>query len=117
MQPADVRSGDPDPGDWERIIAGDFLIGAVGTDYEVFSGSIDELQISQSDRYQSSFVPSDPLVADPSTIVLYHFDEGTGDVLKDSSGHNHHGKIGGAKWVAAGRDETARRGPGWRPDR
>ena len=36
---------------------------------------------------------------DEHTLALYHFDEGTGDVLKDSSGNGHHGKIVGAKWV------------------
>ena len=32
-------------------------------------------------------------------MALYHFDEGSGDVLKDSSGNGHDGKIVGAKWV------------------
>ena len=32
-------------------------------------------------------------------MALYHFDEGTGDVLHDSSGNGHDGKIVGAKWV------------------
>ena len=40
--------------------------------------------------------------ADKDTIALYHFDEGNGEVLKDSSGNNHHGKIVGAKWVRVG---------------
>ena len=32
-------------------------------------------------------------------MALYHFDEGSGDVLHDSSGNGHDGKIVGAKWV------------------
>jgi len=32
-------------------------------------------------------------------MALYRFDEGKGDMLKDSSGHDHHGKIVGATWV------------------
>jgi hypothetical protein len=35
------------------------------------------------------------------TLALYHFDEGQGDVLTDSSGNNHPGKIVNAKWVSA----------------
>jgi hypothetical protein len=35
---------------------------------------------------------------DESTLALYNFDEGTGDVLKDASGSGHDGKIFGAKW-------------------
>src|SRR5262249_50785740 len=38
---------------------------------------------------------------DANTMALYHFDEGAGDVLKDSSGNNHHGKIIGATWEKA----------------
>ncbi|MGZ0173760.1 MAG: formylglycine-generating enzyme family protein, partial [Planctomycetales bacterium] len=43
--------------------------------------------------------PTDQFTPDQDTIALYHFDEGSGDVLKDSSGNGHHGKIVGAKWV------------------
>ena len=35
-------------------------------------------------------------------MALYHFDEGSGDVLQDSSGNGHDGKIVGAKWVEGG---------------
>ena len=33
------------------------------------------------------------------TLALYHFDEGSGEELEDSSGNNHHGKVVNAKWV------------------
>ena len=62
-------------------------------------GKIDELRISKTARYSGEFTPQSRFVTDGNTIALYHFDEGTGDVLKDSSGNNHHGKIVGAKWV------------------
>jgi hypothetical protein len=32
-------------------------------------------------------------------LALYHFNDGTGNMLTDSSGNSHHGKIVGAKWV------------------
>jgi hypothetical protein len=41
------------------------------------------------------------LAADERTLALYHFDEGQGDVLVDSSVHEHHGKIIDATWVMA----------------
>jgi hypothetical protein len=36
-------------------------------------------------------------VADDDTLALYRFDEG--DILHDSSGNGHDGRIIGAKWV------------------
>jgi len=38
-------------------------------------------------------------------VAHYTFEEGSGDVLRDHSGHNNHGQIHGAKWV--------RNGSGW----
>ena len=64
-------------------------------------GVIDEVRISKVARYDKDFTPAKRFEPDKDTIALYHFDEGTGDVLKDSSGNNHHGKIVGAKWVKA----------------
>ncbi len=71
----------------------DFLFGAG------FQGLIDTVRISKTARYRNDFVPAANLPTDQDTLALYHFDEGSGDVLKDSSGNNHHGQIGGAKWV------------------
>lgn len=68
-----------------------------------FQGRIRELRISKSIRYPKNFEltsPDVPFVADANTVALYHFDEGSGDVLKDSSGNGHDGKIVGAKWVS-----------------
>ncbi|MBM83545.1 MAG: hypothetical protein CMJ78_23545 [Planctomycetaceae bacterium] len=44
-------------------------------------------------------MPAHRFRSDANTTVLYHFDEGKGDVLKDSSGNDHHGKSVGANWV------------------
>jgi formylglycine-generating enzyme required for sulfatase activity len=64
-----------------------------------FTGRIDEARVSQTARYERSFTPPETFGSDADTLALYRFDEGAGDVLRDSSGNNHHGKIVGAKWV------------------
>ena len=63
-------------------------------------------------------MPAARLEPDADTLALYHFDEGSGDVLKDSSGNNHAGKNVGAKWVrsnglavGAQKDEGCRNDP------
>jgi hypothetical protein len=58
-----------------------------------------EVRISNIARYMTDRDASAPLTADGHTIALYRFDEGSGDVLNDSSGNRHHGKIVGAKRV------------------
>jgi hypothetical protein len=64
-----------------------------------FAGVIDELRISKIARYTADFTPATRFESDADTLALYHFDEGAGDILTDSSGNNHHGKIVNAKWV------------------
>lgn len=83
-----------------------FLIGAdpqgtSGQIWQAFPGTIDEVRVSNVARYDEEFVPKQRYQADANTIALWHFDEGTGDVLKDSSGHGHNGKIVEAKWVGS----------------
>ena len=64
-----------------------------------FDGTIDEVRISKTARYTTDFTPQPRCDADADALALYHFDEGSGSVLKDSSRNNHHGQIVGAKWV------------------
>jgi len=64
-----------------------------------FHGRIDELRISKTARYTADFTPSARFEPDKDTLALYHFDEGQGDALTDSSGNGHHAKIVNAKWV------------------
>jgi hypothetical protein len=66
-----------------------------------FHGVIDEVRVSSRARYDKEFTPAKRFEPDPYTIALYHCDEGSGDVLKDSSSNGHHGKIIGARWVKA----------------
>jgi sulfatase modifying factor 1 len=70
-----------------------------------FKGTMSEVRISNVACYHKDFTPAKRFEPDADTLALYHFDEGSGDVLKDSSGNGHHGKIVGAKWVKA--DGTA----------
>jgi eukaryotic-like serine/threonine-protein kinase len=64
-----------------------------------FSGVVDELRISKVARYLDNFTPLSRLESDKDTLALFHFDEGKGDVLVDSSGNGHHGDIYNAQWV------------------
>ena len=67
-----------------------------------FTGEIGETRLSDVARYDDDFTPIVGHEPDEHTLVLYKFDEGSGNVLKDSSGNNHHGKIMGATWIQAG---------------
>lgn len=64
-------------------------------------GRLQEVRISKVARYTTDFVPDHRFDADDDTEVLYHFDEGAGDVLHDASGNGHDGRIVGATWVRA----------------
>ena len=76
-----------------------FAIGRYPEGRGEFSGTMDEIRVSKVVRYTKDFIPQEEFKSDEHTLALYHFDEGSGDVLHDSSGNNHHGKIVGAKWV------------------
>ena len=97
-----------------RILGADGNWGGEATG-NFFRGRIDEIRISNVPRYQGDFTPPDPskpFAADAQTLALYHFDEGVGEELKDSSGNGRHGKIVGATWVRAAR-ATAHNIAGW----
>jgi hypothetical protein len=55
--------------------------------YPSYSGWVDEIRLSNILRYTSNFTrPTQPFAPDANTVALYHFDEGTGDVITDTSG-------------------------------
>jgi hypothetical protein len=62
------------------------------------NGKIDEVRISSVARYDSNFIPTTHFDNDIYTIALYHFNEGTDDIVYDSSGNNLNGTIYGAIW-------------------
>jgi serine/threonine protein kinase/Leucine-rich repeat (LRR) protein len=72
-------------GDWQKSLQGTL--------------TLHTMRVSSVVRYKDEFVPSKHFSADKETLALYRCDDGQGDVLKDSSGNNRHGKIVGGKWV------------------
>jgi hypothetical protein len=79
------------------------------TTYPSFSGWIDEVRLSDTLRYTASFTaPASPFSTDANTLALYHFDEGFGNTIHDSSsnpgGPSHGvriygGVINGPEWT------------------
>jgi hypothetical protein len=66
----------------------------IGSDVSDFTGFIDEVRVSKSVRYAANFTPSrSPYVADSQTHSLWHFDEGSGQYLLDSSGNNNYATL------------------------
>ncbi|MFO1413375.1 MAG: PQQ-dependent sugar dehydrogenase [Burkholderiales bacterium] len=52
-----------------------------------YNGYLDELRVSSRLRYTANFArPAAPFAPDPYTAALYHFDEGTGNTVYDTSG-------------------------------
>jgi hypothetical protein len=76
--------------------SGAFGIGEAGDALaEFFGGSLAEIRVSDIARYAASFTPQTVnFTTDGNTVALYHLDEGTGQVLNDSSGNNRHGAFG-----------------------
>ncbi len=74
-----------------------------------FKGQIDEVRVSNVVRYNKDFTPAARFKPDAHTVALYHFDEWSGNIASDSSGHGHHGKIEGAKWGTMTATEPARK--------
>ena len=59
----------------------------VGPEYPGFTGLIDELRFSRTVRYVEDFQPpSRDFQPDAATAALFHFNEGEGRVIADSSG-------------------------------
>ncbi len=64
-------------------------------------GALGEARVSTIARYQGDFSPKFNMEVDEHTLALYRVDEGSGDILHDLSGNEHHGKIIGATWIEA----------------
>lgn len=62
-------------------------------------GVLDEVRISRVARYREDFVPQRRFESDDDTLALYHFDEGEGTTVRDSSGHERHGRLHHARWL------------------
>ena len=91
------------------LLIGGNPTGSGRPDSEFLNGIIDEVRISNTARYTKNFTPQSRFKPDVHTMALYHFDEGSGDILHDSSGNGYDGKIFGAKWVRVGTAESGER--------
>ena len=92
-----------------------FMIGANANGrvaaQEFFAGQISEVRMSKIARYRGDFTPEARPASDADTILLYHLDEGAGEVAHDASGHGYDGRIVSCAWRAnelalAGRPPT-----------
>jgi len=63
-----------------------------------FHGVIDSVHLASTVLYRHNFTPRDPPGRYPSSVLLLKLDEGEGDVAKDSSVHQQHVRVHGAKW-------------------
>jgi hypothetical protein len=62
---------------------------------EYFNGLVDEVRVSTAAVYTADFTPpTTRLPATASTYGLWHFDEGSGQVLTDVSGNGRNGTLG-----------------------
>ncbi len=83
---------------WKMWKMKQLRLGSDGDGKKLFEGQIDQVRISKVARYTDNFAPVTSVASDDQTLALYDFAEGSGDVLKDISGHGHDGKIVGATW-------------------
>jgi hypothetical protein len=75
------------------------FLGTAG--HYAFIGTLNEVRISTVARYLKEFTPAERFEPAEVTLALYHCDEGSGDLLIDSSGHGYHCDIDRAEWVKA----------------
>lgn len=66
---------------------------------EIEAFLIDEVRVSRAARYTENFEPKAVLSADRDTLLLLHFDEGEGNVARDSAGRQEEGTITEAAWI------------------
>jgi hypothetical protein len=74
-------------------------IGIYGDTFCPMKGVIDEVRISTVARYTGTFSPQTVFTNDASTAAVWHFDEYSGSIAHDASGHGNDGTIHGAKWT------------------
>lgn len=74
--------------------ASPFVIGNVGEQHQqmFFNGNIRSVRISDGERYDTEFEPQSKLSSDSATVLLYDFEQSTGDVIEDLSGRENHGR-------------------------
>ena len=87
------------------VIGDTIQIGCWTEEGDGFEGTIDEVRLSSTIRYEESFEATfEPYEVDEHTTGLWHMDEGEGDTLIDATGQ-YDGLVYDVEWVAAGGSE------------
>lgn len=95
---SDYHMPDTTPGLFIGGSPPDRLPAAANQNKRYFAGRIHTVRISRGVRYRENFEPPKKYESDPETLALYHFDAGTGTVVKDLSSGHHDAEIHDAEW-------------------
>jgi len=86
---ADIRPPENRDGDDGNNFPPFYVIGSRTSGAGQIEATIDELRISDVARYDSDFTPLEvPFVLDADTVMLFHFDEGSGDTTYGYDSNN-----------------------------
>ncbi|MEZ5945164.1 MAG: protein kinase [Planctomycetaceae bacterium] len=71
-----------------------FVIGNVGEQHQdmFFKGNIRSVRISDGERYTDTFDPKVELAPDSTAVLVYDFEQSSGDAIDDLSGKGNHGR-------------------------
>jgi len=58
-----------------------------GSSFPSYNGWLDEIRLSDSQRYGRSLGPAGPFAPDVATVALYHLDDAVWNVIVDDSAH------------------------------
>lgn len=111
---AEIDIYDPATDSWSRVAHSDpwisprdgFATGVVGNSLFILGGYDDGAAPSHVYKINEAGIIltaiGEEFTADSNTVALWHFNEGSGTVVSDASGHGHNGTIVGATWVTEG---------------
>ena len=82
-------------------VLGPLTVGTNNHEFEeyFFEGAIDEVRISSVPRYTATFTPARRQGADSDTVLLLHFDEGSGIATRAETPDVVAGAVNGAVWI------------------
>jgi len=93
-----------------RVSRYPFMIGAdpgsLGQPEHFFQGTMEAVHICESILYATDFVPPMSLEGQPSSVLLYRFDQSKNGAANDESGKNNDGKVFGAKLIEVGAENV-----------